>query len=575
MSATKIKAWHFGNTSVRSPFRLRDGLIALSTSSLQGNLRGREQDKAWRDLLGDAEIVTLGIDETNSVGRKWRSALEKLGFLYPEVSEGISQAELGKVDTITPNGWRLVQAENVPAMQECFLRSIAAHHIPSPQEPEYDFPVFSPLKHVLKIMIELGNKTGDTKLNFLEMALVVQFSDTRNAISEVVEKVLDLRQRKEKASNKRQFDSEEFESAAIRVNYKSGTFRDYADLNFRYLKATGLFQTRGRGISIVPEKLVFIEELVQDTAIPAFDISYYRALCDGAKLPTDEKSSAIIVLNDLVQQVNKRGIAFDLSKYKSDTPADISQVRHVIEQLIAQDNEMNYAKEQANQLEEIEAYIDLIITKKDSKTLSNGEKIDIPKSEAPAYLEWILWRSFLAINHLQNKPYEARRFKVDQDFLPVGCAPGGGPDMIFEFEDLILIVEVTLTASSRQEAAEGEPVRRHVAYYAEKFEKPVFGLFIALAIDSNTAHTFRYGDWFLADDSKKSLDIVPVTLSDFRDFFLSGASRLDQMPQRLRQLLIECRAKANQDAPQWKAAISSIIKDSCLKNKGNSDDKKA
>lgn len=80
----------------------------------------------------------------------------------------------------------------------------------------------------------------------------------------------------------------------------------------------------------------------------------------------------------------------------------------------------------------------------------------MPQAEAPAYFEWVLWRAFLAINSLANKPYEARRFKIDQDFLPVGTAPGNGPDLIFEFHDFVIVVEVTLTDNSRQEAAEGE-----------------------------------------------------------------------------------------------------------------------
>ena len=52
-----MRPWHLGNTTVRSPFRLRDGLVALSTSSLQGNLRGEEQERAFRRLLGEHGIV--------------------------------------------------------------------------------------------------------------------------------------------------------------------------------------------------------------------------------------------------------------------------------------------------------------------------------------------------------------------------------------------------------------------------------------------------------------------------------------------------------------------------------------
>ena len=42
------------------------------------------------------------------------------------------------------------------------------------------------------------------------------------------------------------------------------------------------------------------------------------------------------------------------------------------------------------------------------KEIDDDNVIRVPKSEAAAYLEWILWRDFLAIDHLANKPYDAR-----------------------------------------------------------------------------------------------------------------------------------------------------------------------
>ncbi len=83
--------------------------------------------------------------------------------------------------------------------------------------------------------------------------------------------------------------------------------------------------------------------------------------------------------------------------------------------------------------------------------------------------------------------------------------------MIFEFDDFVIAVEVTLTAGSRQEAVEGEPVRRHIADLVDHYkrqEKPVFGLFIANKIDTNTAETFRSGSWYRGDDSHLKLQIV-------------------------------------------------------------------
>ena len=561
-----MRPWHLGNTTVRSPFRLRDGLVALSTSSLQGNLRGEEQERAFRRLLGEHGIVELGDDDTYSVGRKWRSALNKLGFLYPEVppASGIPQSEIGPIDMITPNGWRLIRADTVPAMQECFLRALAAHYIPSALERKFDFAVFSPLRHTLAIMLELEKQTGESRLNFVEMAIVVQLTSSDEPLADIVAQVLALRARRLASPNKRKFDRQEREAAAALHGYAAGTFNDYADTNLRYLKATGLVQSKGRGLSLVPEKHVFVEKLIQDTGIPDSDRSYFITLCNGAKLPTDNKDSALAVLDDLLQQLEKRGISFDATSKPTDTPADIAIIRHQIEGILSERNEEEYATRQAVEWEEIAAYMELIITRKGKKTLSNGEDIEVPQAEAPAYFEWVLWRAFLAINSLANKPYEARRFKIDQDFLPVGTAPGNGPDLIFEFHDFVIVVEVTLTDNSRQEAAEGEPVRRHVAdlvsHYGEQSGKPVYGLFIANRIDSNTAETFRIGVWFTRTDDKMRLDIIPVTLAQFKAFFeaLFTAGRVEV--GLIRELLDLCGGlRLAHEAPAWKAQIERAV----------------
>jgi hypothetical protein len=209
----------------------------------------------------------------------------------------------------------------------------------------------------------------------------------------------------------------------------------------------------------------------------------------------------------------------------------------------------------------------LLAERGSSAQLSDGTTVSVPRSEAPAYFEWALWRAFLAMNSLVNEPYESRRFKIDQDFLPISCAPGGGPDLIFEFDDFVIVVEVTLTESSRQEAAEGEPVRRHVADIAKDHVlrgtgKSVYGLFLANKIDSNTAETFRIGVWYLSDDSRTQLDIVPVQLSAFREFFEAIFRAQASGPQALRTVLddsIMLRESA-EGAPVWKGQVDRIVR---------------
>lgn len=565
-----MRPWHLGNTTVRSPFRLRDGLMALANSPLIGRIKGKENENAFARLLHDTGVANISrfSDDVSDLGRKWRAALSQLGFIYPEIPahEAIPQADLGEAFTVTPNGRRLIDAATVPAMQECFLRSLAAYYIPSALERGYQFHVFSPLRHTLAIMLELDRRTGQSRLNFLEMAMFVQLTSSDNPIAEVVDSILAFRAGRTAAGNKKRFDGRALLDFAARCLKPSGqpytpqTFKDYADTNFRYLKATGLVQTAGRGISIVPEKRVFVEQLVTDVRVPDDDLSFLISLCNGAHLPTDNRDAALIILDDLVAQLNRRGIPYTIADRPTHTAADIGIIRHEIEQRLSELNENDYAQRQAQLWNEIAAYMDLIINPRRRRAADDDELITIPQTEAPAYFEWVLWRAFLAIDSLVNRPYDARRFNIDQDFLPVGTAPGNGPDLIFEFDHFVVVVEVTLTESSRQEAAEGEPVRRHVAEIVTQYDKPVYGLFLANRIDSNTAETFRIGVWYARDDTRMRLDIVPLTLAQFKAFFEAMFSTGNVRVPAIRELLDACSAsRAEHHAPEWKTQIDQTV----------------
>ena len=117
-----------------------------------------------------------------------------------------------------------------------------------------------------------------------------------------------------------------------------------------------------------------------------------------------------------------------------------------------------------------------------------------------------------------------------------------------------MAVEVTLTSSSRQIAAEGEPVRRHVADIKKDTDKPVYGLFIAPEVDNNTAETFRIGVWYW-DDDEDFLNIVPMNLSVFENVIQVLLNRKYQ-PDDFRHLLDRCLVYRNIRAPEWKTMIN-------------------
>lgn len=552
--------WQLGNTSVRSAMRIRDGLIALSTSTIQGNIRKGEGDAAFRRLLGECGVVSLGEDSTNSVGRKWRSAMGKLGFIYPEIKGhvGFTQKDLGPLDVITPAGWNLIRAETVAAMQECYLRALV-----TPLSPTGDGRTFSPLCWTLALLLALEKRVGEPAISFIEMARIVQTTTPTVDVDKVADRILELRSQRNAAERKRIFDRAVYESGADEVGCKPHTFIDYADMNIRYLKATGMVQAKGKGIALIPEKHALAVELSKQILSDQPLLDLYRSLCNGTPLPTDNAIIAHQVLEDLMEKLQMYGISYSIAGRPLDTPAHINQVRYEIEELISEKKEELYAQEQAHQWQEIAAYMELIASRKDRLRLGPDTEIRIPKAEAPAYLEWILWRAFLAIDTLSNKPYEMRRFKIDQDFLPVSTAPGNGPDLVAEFKDCVVVIEVTLSESSRQEAMEGEPVRRHVADLMMQYNKPVYGLFIANRIDSNTAETFRIGVWYTKDDERLELHIVPFTLLQFSSFFKSLFIKNTASPAAVIDLMSKCEVYRSQcEAPQWKAKINDVVQ--CL-----------
>jgi len=567
--------WHLGNTTVRTPYRLRDGLLVLANSPLAGNLSGRSQESEFARLLHEAEVVFVdriaaGEDaDYSDLGRKWRAALMQLGFISPKLSRTIEATGLdpelvpivasfpdlsGRPYEITPNGRRLMAAETMPQQQECFLRSLLAYQLPSPLERGFECPFFSPLRNVLLLLRRLEDDGLEPIITTEEMASVVQFLETDQDIRDATSVLAQYRAGRAASDDKRAFDRAFRLAQTGREGAPSQTLNDYQDVNFRYLKATGLFTSRGRSILVAPDKQRLVGQILASPFSPREGAEYLARLWSGAELPTDRPQEAIEVIDSLSRLLDAAGREVAIPPLEGRSAADLGQIRLGLEDEWLRVQEESYASRQRNEWQEILGYM------RSLAGLPGGPQV--PRSEAPAYFEWAIWRAFLAIDSLRLPPWDCRRFRVDQDFLPVGTAPGNGPDMIFEFDDYVLVVEVTLTTSSRQEAAEGEPVRRHVARVVEEYEacrKPVYGLFIANTVDSNTAETFRIGVWYRPNDEQVALTIVPLTLTEFLSLFEAGFTADSLAPETVERLIRDCRVASNEVAPRWKQKITEEV----------------
>ena len=557
----QITIWHVGNTGLRNPNRIQEGFSVFADSPFVGNLR-EENEVAFMKYLNEMGIIQNkeGKDISGSHARKWRLMFARNGFIYPQVKkkDGL-QEDLGALDDITPFGRAFLKADTYPAMQECFLRSMSVEQNDMPDKKLH----FSPLRWLLAIMLELEKRTGSSELSRIEFALWGHTTNPSYNLDDVVSKILDLRQRRATAPSKRVFDKKEIAKRAEHYNKKSDNFLDYSDMNMRYLRVSGILQRKGRGLIIVPAKHILAEKLAKTTASDAPLMEQYKILCTGAPLPTDNKDVAKSLLDDLTKQMKDRHIMFDISDLPLNTATEINIARQRLENILAQTDEIKYANDQCNQWEEIRDYMSLLIKGGGKHVYDEDNAIEVPKDETPAYLEWTLWRAALAIDHMANKPYEVRGFKLDSDFLPVSAAGGGKGDLYCEYSDFTILTEVTMSTSSRQEAMEGEPVRRHVSDAVLKYDKPVYGLFIAIRIDTNTAETFRHGVWYAKGDVKQRLNIVPLTLAQFQKLFVAMFEAKKATPDRLRTIILQCKSKRDElDAPLWKRFIEDVVEHS-------------
>lgn len=555
----QIKIWLVGNTGLRNPNRIQEGFSVFASSAFVGNLHGRDNELGFMNLLDEKGIIQNeeGKDSSGSHARKWRLMFAKNGLIYPQIQKKDgAQEDLGTLDDITPFGRSFLKADTYPAVQECYLRAMSVEQFPMPDGKQY----FSPLRWLLAIMLELEKRTGSSELSRIEFALWGHTTNPSYDLSKVVDNILDLRERRAAAPAKRPFDKKEIAERGKNYDKKAENFLDYSDMNMRYLRISGVLQRKGRGLIIVPTKHVLAEKLAKTTASAEPIIEQYKLLCNGAPLPTDNFEVAKSLLDDLIKQMKERHILFDISDLPLNTSSEINIARQRLESILAQTDEIQYANDQRNQWEEIRDYMTLLIKGGGKLVYDEDNAIEVPKDETPAYLEWTLWRAALAIDHMVNKPYEVRGFKLDSDFMPVSAAGGGKGDLYCEFSDFTLLTEVTMSTSSRQEAMEGEPVRRHVSDAVLKYDKPVYGMFIAVRIDTNTAETFRHGVWYAKGDVKQRLDIVPLTLAQFQKYFVAMFEANKATPEKLRDLLLKCESRRDiLEAPIWKKYIDTTV----------------
>lgn len=570
------KVWNIGNTTVRNPKRIENALRVFASEGFSGNAKGEEQEAKLHQIFKEKEVLYFDNEPSSFNGRKWRAAFYQLGLISYEkyqieedrldvqrLFEFIGDQTVKLPFQITVAGYKLINAKTLPEIDDIYTRQFACYELPNSLETGFRNGKMKPFILFLQVLYHL-QITGNAGLNKFETGVFLQrFQDhTANLAVEIGQQVLFYRKKCENKSVKelKAIRKEYLDELALLTGINSDTIvKDYSDTTFRYFSLSGLFSRIGDTIIIRSNKQNFVAELLKDQPQFIFTtnaLQYFNYFYNNTfPIPTDDiKFSLSEVYNLRLGIKNKTNILLqevDLLSLESSID-DVQIIRYKLIEYNNWEREEDYANEQQSN-ESIKDILRYLYTL-NNNAVQNAPEID----DRPAYLEWAVWRSFLAINDIVSPVHETRRFPIDQDFLPRNTAPGGGSDIIFEFETYVLVVEVTLTISHRQMSAESEPVRRHAVQYKLLYpDKDVYCLFIAPQVDNNVVETFRIGVWYNGDN-EEFVNIIPMSLTDF----IIGFQTLEIKRFKnidFKTLLDRSLIFRNVRAPQWKASISKEV----------------
>jgi hypothetical protein len=571
------KVWNIGNTTVRNPKRIENALQVFLEEGFSGNAKGTEAESRLHGKFKEREVLEFDGEASDWNGRKWRAAFYQLGFVSHEqykineetksVQELFAELELADIINpyqVTPAGQKLIAAAKVPEIEDIYLRQYCCYELPNSLERNFSNGKMKPFILFLEVL-NLLQDAGMDGLNKFETGLFIQkFQDHRVDLAKVIfEDVVEFRNKISKCTKSKEIKAvklaylEELQKFA-RIDPNS-VVRDYSDTTFRYFSLSGLFTRIGETIVIRPNKRDFVKKLLESEPIFLFTenpVEYFRQFYwNSYQIPTDIKEFALHEVellkngirdkvNPLFRQANKLSAVSDL--------ATIQALRYELIEYNNWEREEEFANEQQTKdaIKDILRYL---------KVLNDEPVPDSPEiDDRSAFLEWAVWRSFLAIDEIICPIHQTRRFPLDQDFMPRNTAPGGGADLLFEFETYVLVVEVTLTSSHRQMAVESEPVRRHTVQYKDQFpNKDIYCLFIAPSVDNNVVETFRIGVWYKGDE-EEFVNIVPMNLSDFI-VVIETLTNKKYHNSDFKTLIDRCLVFRNVRAPQWKIYISKEV----------------
>lgn len=276
----------------------------------------------------------------------------------------------------------------------------------------------------------------------------------------------------------------EFYTAYTRSKWIDG-IREYSDTTIRLLSATGLFKFKNLPELSYKEilSLIFdVEQLRQNIFGEMTDeeYTYYEETEDayfGKNIPFVEifnySHDDISTITSKLEKLLGVSAVTDVKKFLNDQKnADF--IAHINDK---------YPKEKI---------MELLPMFSDRKKDNQIKKEVNDAATVPTIYEYIIGIAWYYISNKEFDLYNSLNLTLNADFEPVIHAGGGDGDIVIHYEEIIVMLEVTLMNKQAQKRGEWEPVLRHsLNLKAANEPKETVTFFIADELDYNTINIWR------------------------------------------------------------------------------------
>lgn len=543
----------FLTTSPRTPEKMIPE-IDLLIGSFAGHKWDSNTQRAFMEILREEQFFNGKGENDPALSARDRinRAPKSLGFI-----------KLSPVIALTPAGDALLTNRR---KDEVLLRQLLKFQVPSPYHRPTSRAASFWIKPYLE-MLRLVRTVGTLKFDELQI-FGMQLTDWHEFDS-IVRRIEEFRIKKaEHKGNYRRFKTEYLRNELIHIfndrilrgetktresrdaslhkflQTQSNNMRDYADACFRYLRSTGLVNVShiGKSLSIVPERIEDVDYILQTVdRDPIFidnekDYVTYLGSADTPQLLTDDRQRLITRLSiefpDAIVSQN----------------ADLTALKNLLADLTEQKKAENL-HQQVMDIKDYKLYDDIQNT---FLQIENNELYD-----APLMLEWNTWR---AMTMLDGGDIKAN-LNFDDFGNPLSTAQGNVADIVCDYGEYMLIIEVTMSTGQKQYEMESEPVSRHLGKIKKTCGKPCYCLFVAPTInEASVAHFFALHNMNISYYGGKST-IIPLPLNIFQKMLEdSYRASYTPNPSHVRRLFehSEALAKNCENEKAWYDQIKEM-----------------